>query len=251
MLMRCKPTVLFASLTLALAATGACRAAQPPARTDLYGDPLPAGATARLGTVRLRALQGVSQIAFVPGAKYLATTGVSALSVWDVDTGRVVRTISADDTHLGDVLFRGFAFTPDGKRLLSVGREGQVNGRADVPWESQPRLPCACVPDAHHAMLFVASEFLPVPGEQQFRIAVRPGKSGDTQPPVQQSFGHIPELDQFGTPVHCQERQAVRAEGQVQEIDLLFHRQASLLAGAGVVQVKLIRMAICGDAALG
>ena len=119
MLMRCKPTVLFASLTLALAATGACRAAQPPARTDLYGDPLPAGATARLGTVRLRALQGVSQIAFVPGAKYLATTGVSALSVWDVDTGRVVRTISADDTHLGDVLFRGFAFTPDGKRLLS------------------------------------------------------------------------------------------------------------------------------------
>jgi WD40 repeat protein len=113
--------VLFAGLSLALTAPSSGRAAEPSAATDMHGDPLPPGAIARLGTVRWRPLYGIHQMAFVPCTRYLATTGGSALSVWDVDTGRLVRTISTDGTPEGDG-FPCFALTPDGKRILGYGR---------------------------------------------------------------------------------------------------------------------------------
>jgi WD40 repeat protein len=109
-------TLWFASLALALPAAGSGRAAEPPARTDLYGDSLPPGVTARLGTVRWRAQHGIRRMAFLPGGHYLATTGGSALSVWDVETGRVVRTIGTKDTPVEGE----FALTPDGKWLVSA-----------------------------------------------------------------------------------------------------------------------------------
>src|SRR5262245_42461488 len=123
MLPRPLPVILFAGLALSLPAPESGRAAEPPASTDLHGDPLPAGAVARLGTVRWRAQHWVSSMAFVPGGKHLATTNGYALSVWDLDTGRVVRTISTDGTSLGDG-FQCFTFTPDGKRLLSADQLG-------------------------------------------------------------------------------------------------------------------------------
>ncbi len=119
------PVRRWSLVALALALGPAARGG-PPARTDRYGDPLPPGAIARLGTVRWRAQYGVSRMAFVPGGKYLATTGASALSVWDVGAGRVVRTISTDGTPLGDGFEREFAFTPDGKRLLSADQLGST-----------------------------------------------------------------------------------------------------------------------------
>jgi WD40 repeat protein len=86
--------------------------------TDFYGDPLPAGAIARLGATRLR-VGGFHQMAFVPDGKHLATASGSALLLWDLNTGRLARTISTDGTDRGDGFTGGFAFTPDGKRLLS------------------------------------------------------------------------------------------------------------------------------------
>ena len=95
------------------------------AHTDRYGDPLPLGAIARLGTVRWRAA-GVSQMAFVPGGKCLATNGGRGLSVWDLNMGRVVRTISTDGTARGNGFGTGFVFTPDGERLLSADQLGSA-----------------------------------------------------------------------------------------------------------------------------
>jgi WD40 repeat protein len=113
------PAVLFAGLALALIAPGRGLAAEPLAATDLYGDPLPFRASARLGTVRWRAQHGIGQMAFVPGGRYLATTDGFVLSVWDAETGRLVRTLSTNDSKW-PAGFQAFAFTPDGKHLLSA-----------------------------------------------------------------------------------------------------------------------------------
>jgi WD40 repeat protein len=110
-------------VTLALALGPAARG-EPPLRTDLYGDPLPPGAIARLGTVRWRSASFFEQMAFAPEGKHLATTAGGALSVWDVPTGRVVRTISTDGTPEGEGFTHGFTFSRDRKYLLSAEEMG-------------------------------------------------------------------------------------------------------------------------------
>src|SRR5579871_4109123 len=116
--LRSTSVILFACLALGVGAPKGLQGGEPSTRTDLYGDPLPLGAIARLGTVRWRPQQGVFRMAFVPGGKYLATNGGSELSVWDLDSGRVVRTISAGDDSFG-AYQEQFVFSPDGKYLLS------------------------------------------------------------------------------------------------------------------------------------
>src|SRR5206468_1559458 len=61
-------------------------AAEKQARTDLHGDPLPADALVRLGTLRFRPLSA-SWLAFSPGDATLLTAGGQFLSAWDVSTG--------------------------------------------------------------------------------------------------------------------------------------------------------------------
>src|SRR5947209_7888543 len=78
---------LAALLGLVLAAPAI--AAEP--RPDLYGDPLPEGAVARLGSIRLRPGGAVSHLAFSPDGKRLAAWSEAGLSVWDADTGRELR----------------------------------------------------------------------------------------------------------------------------------------------------------------
>jgi WD40 repeat protein len=95
-----------------------------PAR-DLYGDPLPPGALARLGTVRLRHGHTVQNVVFSPDGKLVASAGHDHLvRLWDVATASEVRSFGSHD-EVGNPFASSrwpysVAFSPDGK-TLAVG----------------------------------------------------------------------------------------------------------------------------------
>jgi WD40 repeat protein len=86
------------------------------ATSDLYGDSLPAGAVARLGTVRFR--HGGGALVFLPGDRTLLTVGEmnDSVQIWEADTGRLVREFSTKPVSI-----QRWALTPDGKQLVTVG----------------------------------------------------------------------------------------------------------------------------------
>src|SRR4051812_24169913 len=53
---------------------------------DLHGDPLPAGAVARLGTVRLRHGEHAERVVLSGDGGRVASAGRTALRFWDVPT---------------------------------------------------------------------------------------------------------------------------------------------------------------------
>jgi RNA polymerase sigma factor (sigma-70 family) len=90
----------------------------PPA--DRHGDPLPAGAVARLGTERFRhGGQGLQGLAFLPDGRTLvgaAANGGHAIWFWEADTGRLRRTMRTEPLSI-----RGFTLAPDGRRIAIGG----------------------------------------------------------------------------------------------------------------------------------
>jgi WD40 repeat protein len=83
-----------------------------PPRTDAFGDPLPAGAIARLGTVRFRHADYVRDIAFTPDGKTIISAGDDGVRVWERATGKPLRHFGA-----GASLFSIFSLSADGRRI--------------------------------------------------------------------------------------------------------------------------------------
>jgi WD40 repeat protein len=93
------------------------------ARLDLYGDPLPPGAIARIGSIRLRHA-ALSDIIYLPDGKtILSAGGDRILRYWDIATGKPVRT-----TYLQGTSGPGTCITlsPDGKTLVAQENQNLV-----------------------------------------------------------------------------------------------------------------------------
>ena len=105
-------------------AVGADRDGPRPAeKLDLFGDPLPAGAVARLGTLRFRPADVVNVLVLSADGKTLASAGNQEVCLWDLASGKKVA------CFVGDRYPFLVAFAEAGKTLISVDTRGTVRFR--------------------------------------------------------------------------------------------------------------------------
>ena len=85
-----------------------------PHLVDLYGDPLPEGAVARLGSVRLRHV-GLQDFTLLPNGRTAVTVGRDAtVRWWDLATGRQTQSVRLPDESSYP---SRLAISPDGKAV--------------------------------------------------------------------------------------------------------------------------------------
>src|SRR5205085_2044823 len=84
------------------------------ATVDLYGDPLPSHALARLGTVRFRTGTVTQSVALAPDGKTIATGSPDGLRLWDAETGQEIRRFDGGMRGVVSV-----AFSPDGTLVVT------------------------------------------------------------------------------------------------------------------------------------
>ncbi len=102
--------------------------AQPPGQgaVDLLGDPLPDGAVARLGTLRLKHGAVVESMAFSPDGRILASKSgkrIGSIRLWDMATGKH-KLLMANVGKTSGVSM--LMWSPDGRSLAVAGRRVQI-----------------------------------------------------------------------------------------------------------------------------
>src|SRR5262249_50920933 len=122
--------LIFAWLLLAPGLAAAEEKIPADRRVDRYGDPLPPGAVACLGSLRLVGPDWPGNVAFSPDGKLLASGGpASPVSLWDVSTGKEIRQLlEKKDTATPD-RYANFplAFSPNGSLLFSGSEDQDIH----------------------------------------------------------------------------------------------------------------------------
>jgi RNA polymerase sigma factor (sigma-70 family) len=92
-----------------------------PAPKDCYGDPLPPGTVARMGSLQLRHTR--ARIAFAPEGNTLTSiSGDGTIRVWDVKSGRQVRQTTIDLSNTPGSITLDTP-SPDGKNAAGFGND--------------------------------------------------------------------------------------------------------------------------------
>lgn len=103
-------------IALSFLAPVALRADEP--RRDRFGDPLPPGAVARLGTIN--AHPNASTVAFSADGRTIITTSGTAVRHWDAESGRVRRTVVLP----GDAVNARRVVSADGRIVATLVEDG-------------------------------------------------------------------------------------------------------------------------------
>jgi WD40 repeat protein len=109
------------------------------ARTDRYGDPLPAEAVARLGSLRFYDGNPVYRVILSPDSKLLVSVGGGGQRLWDTATGRDLRM---------KIMGAGF-FAAGGKLVATSGDPNAPTLRDVATGEVRARLPAEATTGLH------------------------------------------------------------------------------------------------------
>lgn len=90
-------------------------------QVDLWGDPLPEAAIARLGTRRFRHPKLVTSVAYSRQGDLLATAGGPWVRVWNAASGRELLRVKGHAEHVAAI-----AISPDEKTLATAGMDDKI-----------------------------------------------------------------------------------------------------------------------------
>jgi WD40 repeat protein len=91
---------------------------------DRYGDPLPPGAIARLGTARFRHGASVNAVAYAPDGKTIASASEDqTVRIWETATGREIVVLPHEREGFSKDVY-SVAFAPNGKMLVTGSAAG-------------------------------------------------------------------------------------------------------------------------------